>query len=211
MWAWRTTCRVCATLDELSPPSACRLTEVQLALERLYGLEPGPAVVDFVQWVDEDEWETLLVRQLEGDVEVRLRLPHTVRGVPPAASDDYLQVVEGVSHFVLVAERARTELPTTLFELELQAEVDKFALLSSLADAPTSASLRRLHHWLYERATFLHAEGTTAGSRYRDANRLAAQLWRRLVDERDHAAARHQLRRFYRSGQSEKVRLALAA
>ncbi|MCH7929016.1 MAG: ATP-binding protein [Proteobacteria bacterium] len=34
--------------------------------------------------------------------------------------------VEGVSHFVLVAERARRELPVTQLELELQAEIDKF-------------------------------------------------------------------------------------
>ena len=43
--------------------------------------------------------------------------------------DSVCQLIEGVSHFVYVADRARRNLPATQLELELQAEIDKYVLL----------------------------------------------------------------------------------
>jgi hypothetical protein len=94
--------------------------------------------------------------------------------------------------------------------LEIQAEVDKFALL---ATDPTvgSAQTRALHRWLFEDGHFLHAADTEAGQRYRHANDVAARLCARLDLARDIPTSQALLRRFYRSGQAEKLRLALVA
>jgi hypothetical protein len=55
----------------------------------------------------------------------------------------------------------------------------------------------------------LHEAGTELGDRYRTANDLAARFVRRLLrcgPEATHAA----LRRFYRAGQADKIRLVAA-
>src|SRR5262249_14875721 len=78
-----------------------------------------------------DAREALLIREREGHVEVRIHLPRGAadgRGRP--SFDELCQIIEGVSHFLYVAERARRELPATQLELELQAEVDKYIFLS---------------------------------------------------------------------------------
>ena len=62
---------------------------------------------------------------------------------------------------------------------------------------------------LYERVRFLHAAGTELGDRYRTANHLAARFVRRLMSCGP-LAAHTTLRRFYRAGQAEKIRLVAA-
>jgi hypothetical protein len=116
-----------------------------------------------------------------------------------------------VSHFVYLTERVRAGLPTTLLELELQAEVDKFVLLAleaPILDAPSRALLCER---LFERVDYLHRAETEHGERYRFANTLAARYVRRLDPERGTTALQTKLRRFYRAGQTEKIHLAQAA
>jgi hypothetical protein len=198
----------------LSARQRATLREVQSALEALYALERAPDVVDFVRDGGADTRETLVVRQNHGEIEVALVLPPFGDGhghAPHAPSDAWLQLVEGVSHFVYVAERARTELPATRLELELQAEVDKFVLLA-FANQPLAPELsRQLHDRLYERVHYLHAEGSEDGARYRLANNLAARFVLRLVSKNEPKEMIPTLRRFYRAGQAEKIHLARAA
>ncbi len=124
-------------------------------------------------------------------------------------SDDWLQLAEGVSHFVYVANRARQELPATQLELELQAEVDKFVLLVLEHTPYDRSEAFEVHSRLYERVRFLHAPGTELGDRYRTANDLAARYVRRLLRHGQHTT-HSALRRFYRAGQAEKIRLVAA-
>jgi hypothetical protein len=192
------------------------LRAVQRRLERFYALERAPDVVDFVHFVQGDEpesRETLVLLQTEEALEIRLVLPplELPAQAEPRADDGFLQLVEGVSHFVYVAERARTNLPATRLELELQAEVDKFVVLGGGRLEPHQA--RRLHVDLYERVRFLHPPGSEDGERYRLANDLAARFVARLFHNRsgESGGAVRALRRFYRSGQTEKIHLARAA
>jgi hypothetical protein len=132
--------------------------------------------------------------------------------VPTGAANDHdgwLQLAEGVSHFVYVANRARQELPATQLELELQAEVDKFVLLVLERVPYDRGEAFEAHARLYERVRFLHEEGTELGDRYRTANDLAARFVRRLLRQ-GHHATHATLRRFYRAGQAEKIRLVAA-
>lgn len=189
------------------------LAWLQERIASYYALDEVPDVRDFVRAVRDDQREELLVRQIDDAIEIALLLPERVlaeaeRGIDP---DVVLQAVEGVSHFVFLAERARTGLPTTRLELELQAEVDKFVLLALAGDPTGHAERRELRRTLFESVRYLHDESTEEGVRYRLANDLAARYVRRFHPEVSHGAARAELRRFYRAGQSEKIRMARAA
>lgn len=149
--------------------------------------------------------EALLLREREGELEMALVVP----GASAKGSDRWLQLAEGVSHFVYVANRARQELPATQLELELQAEVDKFVLLVLERLPYEPADALDVHARLYENVRYLHDAGTELGDRYRTANGLAARFVRRLLSCGP-SATHATLRRFYRAGQADKIRLAAA-
>jgi len=180
---------------------------VQLRLERFYALEGGPHVGDFIRIASSGEREELLVRTEEDAVELCLSLPEPSTQ-KHGSLDRYLQVVEGVSHFVYVAERARVALPATSLELELQAEVDKLVVLG-VGESLHGERARLLHRRLYDDVRFLHPPETEEGQRYRLANRLAAQLWNGLL-ARGERHVKPDLQRFYRAGQADKIRAAAA-
>jgi hypothetical protein len=196
--------------------SCLELIRVQRKIEAIYQLEPAPDIAPFVRIEANDTREQLIVKQSVDALELVVLLPGASLAAlltrdPTEDMDAYLAAIEGISHFIHLAERARTRLPTTLLELELQAEVDKFAIL---ADAPTalpSFQLHTLHRRLYADVRFLHASTTERGQRYRLANNLAAKLWSQLIQHREAASSRDILRRFYRASQAEKIRMVRAA
>jgi hypothetical protein len=131
-------------------------------------------------------------------------------------SDALLELIEGVSHFVHVAERARLDLPTTLLELELQAEVDKFVLLGftvrpSGLDRIARHEAIALYATLFDGTGYLHPAGSELGDLYRTASHFAARFVARLLAVPSNERVLALLRRFYRSGQADKVWLASAA
>lgn len=168
---------------------------------------------------DDDAREQLIIREGPEGLELGLCLPRGVAGATRASSlDELCQVVEGVSHFVYVAERARREQPVTELELELQAEVDKWVMLVDPChgDFDPRAS-ERIRERLYGRVRYAHPRGSERGDRYRMANELAARfsgaLERRFHEQ---GAARvddlrQSLRRFYWSSQGDKLAMAQAA
>jgi hypothetical protein len=188
--------------------AASALRRLQRTLERYYGLERGPDVVRFVAQGDDETREHLLVRETDDALELKLVLPPIAPEF--GLNDGFLQLLEGVSHFLYLVERARTGLPATQLELELQAEVDKFVLLAFENGASERDERRALHERLYEKVTYLHDPNTELGERYRLANDLAARFTRRLLDA-ESGRARGLLQRFYRAGQGDKIRLARAA
>ena len=166
------------------------------------------------------EREALLVREGDdGDIEMALRVPRLGAKVIDLARDADLdplcQIIEGVSHFVYLADRARAEREATQLELELQAEVDKFVVLAAWLGEPDAGASATLRRRLYEDVSFAHDEATEHGDRYRLANERAHSFVRRL--EREYVRRgrwgemRAELWRFYRMGQEEKLRLARAA
>jgi hypothetical protein len=191
---------------------------IQGGLERLYQLERVADVDDFVSAAAEGERETLMVRMADdGAVEMSLRLPPLGRGefdvLGDADLDPVCQIIEGVSHFVYLAARAREGRGATQLELEVQAEVDKYVVLVAALgglDEPKSARLRRR---LYDQVSFSQAEESELGERYRMANQVAARFVRRLertyVRGGERRGLWRELRRFYRLGQEEKLRAAV--
>lgn len=158
--------------------------------------------------------EVVWVRETEDELEVAVHLPESVLREASPTLDGFCQVAEGVSHFLVLAERARRKLPTTWLELELQAEVDKFALLAGLHDRPRFDVARsaRLRERLFVEVSFVHDAGTEDGERYRIANELASRFAEKLeiLATRGGRVLRA-LRDFHGAGQREKVEIALAA
>jgi hypothetical protein len=199
------------------------LDEAQRRIVDYYRLSWIPSVKPFVRAGARGSRERLWVRQLADQLELALELPAPALALPVAALDQpsggaldgLCQVVEGVSHFVLLADRARRERPTTELELELQAELDKYLLLV-VAPVATRRRVERsaLRRRLFHGARFAHRSGTVQGERYRLANRLALRLTRRFerryLSDGRHADLRAELRRLYRVGQSDKLALAHA-
>ncbi len=173
-------------------------------------------MLEFVREREDGGREELLVRQNDEDVEIALLLPsealdlqaHGDAAAQPGRNDALLQAFEGVSHFVYLAQRVRTCLPTTLLELELQAEVDKFVLLVADEPALDVPGRNAICETLFERVQFLHHAESEPGARYRLANTLAARYVRRLGLRVGTAAVRRTLTRFYQAGQTDKIRLA---
>ena len=187
---------------------------VQEALERLYWLDRVADVGDYLKGAEAGEREALLLREAnDGALEMTLRLP-ALEG--EAGLDVLCQIIEGVSHFVYVVERARVHREATQLEMELQAEVDKWVVLAASLrgslDVDRSADLRAR---LYERVSFEHDEASEEGQRYRLANDAAHRFVRRM--EREYVGRarfgemRVELRRFFHEGQEEKLRLGRAA
>jgi hypothetical protein len=206
-------------MTELAHPSdslSLELVRVQRQIEAFYELEPAPVITPYVRVDPKDAREQVLVQESGEDLGVVVLLSRAsalalLSGSATLELDAYLGAIEGISHFIHLADRARTELPTTLLELELQAEVDKFAILASEPENQNTGDLVSLHRRLYEDVMFLDASASERGQRYRLANELAARLWSQLIRKGPTAAHRGMLKRFYRASQAEKISMVCAA
>ncbi|MCB9591742.1 MAG: hypothetical protein H6719_03325 [Sandaracinaceae bacterium] len=200
------------------------LSRIQQLLATVYDLHPVPDVECFVcgpelvaELVGHDEArrrEVLLVLEDEEGVHVALYLDAEVleqlrEGEPRFEA---LQLAtEGVSHYLYLAFRERNDEPVSRLELEVQAEVDKYAagLLAGNGVGAIRERSRALRERLYSQATFLDAADTPEGERYRIAHRAAARYAARLeacfVDRGRLEELAIELRRFYRVGVREKL------
>lgn len=205
-----------------------QLRRLQRTLEGFYGLEQAPRVEEFVRLGSATTREQLLVQESVDGLYVAVMFPEDqIPEEPLSQSDRWTQLIEAVSHFLFLAERARVELPTTQLELELQAEVDKFVVLWPTAGAIESCApdrveslwqsvmdpvaLGQLHHYLYEDVRFLHPAESNEGTRYRLANQLAATYVARLLKHGNLELWQKQLRTFYRASQADKISIVLAS
>jgi hypothetical protein len=141
----------------------------------------------------------------------RLERSHPARWILGDQFDAYCVGLEGVSHFVYLAFHGCSGRPVTELELELQAEVDKF-VACSLAVRRLENAVRLvgvIHRRLFDDPCWIDEAGTERGERYRLASSLAARYTARL--ERLYFARSrivemlHEVRRFYRLTQREKI------
>jgi hypothetical protein len=200
---------------------------MQLGLEALYRIRTEVDIADFV--LDEASRsqlhqtrrprEQLLVSGGSGEGDLELGLFICEGALQNLAANDpghrlgdhnwqdFLLVLEGVSHFVCVVFRAQHGRTVSALELELQAEVDKYVtcLLLGGPDAAASAELRER---LFRGFRFHDDLAPDELGRYREANARAAAYAESLEERfvRTHRAAEMlaELRRFYRLGYAEK-------
>jgi hypothetical protein len=126
---------------------------------------------------------------------------------------DYCTALEGVSHFHYLVWNAVRSRGVSLLELELQAEVDKYASALRLLLAQRGGRFPGdLLDRLFDRASFLPSLSDEQRARYHEAHRYAARFCSRLEERflrRRHArpeALVAELRAFYRLGSHAKLR-----
>jgi len=167
--------------------------------------------------------EALLVEERGGELRIGLWLDEGVRRALRRAGPDtgpsllghsrlagLACAAEGVSHFVYLSTRAAADRPVSLLELEVQAEVDVFALLLlhlwRRGRRRLSPGLRRRLFQGIGWADRLDAEEL---ARYRLANRLGAGYARwlegRFVGPGDAEGLVRELRCTYRRGGGDKL------
>jgi hypothetical protein len=200
------------------------LSGLQDELESIYRVEPGARVTDFV--IDRARWvelsgsgapEELVVVQTGDDVELGLFLDEGVYRelLRPqiwthARIAAHCQAVEGVSHFLYLAHRAQLPRPVSQLELELQAEIDKFAtLVLNLWASGRRGATATLRSVLFERVSYRQNLSVAAREMYEKANFLA-RLYCRFLEARYVVTNSIEgfladLRRMYRLGAAEKL------
>jgi hypothetical protein len=207
------------------------LRTIQRVLSELYDLRPSADVEHFVCGPDllratvgdreDHRGEVLLVLEDEQGIHVALYLDPEVLAALQGSSDwspEKLEqfralclATEGVSHFLYLSFRADNDEQVSQLELELQAEVDKYAagLLAGNGVGAIRARSRALRERLFVGTRFLDAADTDEGQRYRLAHRAAARyaalLEQRFVDRGRVGELWAELRRFYRMGAREKL------
>ena len=178
----------------------------------------------FSQGRDQDEVRIGLF--LDRGVVSNLEKNDPARGLDESNFADFCLAVEGVSHFVYLALCAAGDRSVSALELELQAEVDKFACCllvgrggrglgggrvadganDNAADDPDARALRTR---LYEDISFSTDLDRDEHDRYRVANQEARRytqtLSRTFVAQDRLSDMLPELRRFYRLGLGAKL------
>lgn len=211
------------------------LRRMQALLARLYDAPVAHDVADYLvsdrkrfaalvgAAADDAADEQVVVVQGRNDVRIGLYLDQQVldrleRRDPLSSLDDgnlhdYCTALEGVSHFHYLMWSLAHGRSVSLLELELQADVDKYAsaltLLTQQRDGQFPAAL---HTRLFDRVGYLPQLTAESRHRYEEANRHAARFCRSL-EERFLRRRRSrpeawlsELRRFFRCGRQEKMR-----
>lgn len=206
------------------------LQRLQASLTRLYDIHVPYDVRDFtidtqgLADIDRSHQpvadESLLVMQEADEAHIALFLHEKITS--ELTNDDpyerlhdgnlnqFLIAVEGVSHFMYLSWNAQYDRPVSRFELELQAEVDKYLLcLVLLMKQGTEVSPRFLITLLFARPVYNQAYGHDVQQRYERANQLASvycsQLYHScLKDYRRPMMS--EIRRFYRLTQHHKLK-----
>ncbi|HZJ54601.1 MAG TPA: hypothetical protein VFD38_10725 [Myxococcaceae bacterium] len=200
--------------------------EVQDQLQAIYDIE-CPRASEFLLHPEQARLlrspgadEELWVREDEDGLEIGLYFSPALRTRLEARSlrdtawlapglDAYCRLAEGVSHFLYLAWSAALGRRLTILELEVQAEVDKFASLV-LRQWPSleGGSARELHVRLFRDVSYRPGLSPEEEARYVEANRLAALFTARLLA---HVMARRldrlleALRYAYRLGAEAKL------
>jgi hypothetical protein len=208
------------------------LQPLQQRLQSIYEIDTGYDVEEFVfsdallaqqlepQGQARHIPEKLLVQQHADGLDISLFLHHDLlqnlqQDNPTQALHhgnlaDFCIVTEGISHFVYLIWNAHHARRITLFELELQAEVDKYVMAAALLAEQLGGTLpHNLPHILFDKPTFDSQLSRLEHQRYRLANAYARQychnLHRSLLELGDSVLITRELRRFYRLLHHKKI------
>ena len=209
-----------------------QLQLLQQRLQAIYQVDTRYDVEDFVfsdallaQQLETQEWprqipEKLLVRQhadgldislfLHRDILQNLHQDNPAQALHHGNLADFCTVTEGISHFVYLVWNAHQDRRITLFELELQAEVDKYVLAAAFLAEQLGGTLpHNLPHILFDHPSYDSQLSRAEHQRYRLANAYARHychnLHRNLLELGDSISITRELRRFYRLLHHEKI------
>jgi hypothetical protein len=214
-------------------PAAALLGDLQALLGALHAIEPAQDVRDYLLTdaallhaltdgqpgrdideklivIDDGSGSLDVALYLGGDVLERLCVRDPRQRLCGTNLADFWTVVEGISHFNYLTWNAARDRPVTLLELEVQAEVDKYAATRALLGYQPGAGLGgALLERLFGETRLADALTPEERERYRDAAALAARYCRRLEQRYATrglpAGMLTELRTFFRLPQGAKV------
>lgn len=149
---------------------------------------------------------------IDRDVLERLARKDPLEALDEANLQDFCTALEGVSHFHYLLWSLGQGRGVSLLELELQAEVDKYASALTLLTRQRDGEYpRSLHAAMFDRVRFDPQLDASARERYEAANRHAARYCKEL-DEKYLRRRRSrpeawvwELRRFFRFPHQQKL------
>ncbi|MDP6934243.1 MAG: hypothetical protein QGG40_15060 [Myxococcota bacterium] len=196
------------------------ISRIQDHLQAIYRT-PAPAIEDFLLDGDAlhllmgdelrsaDEW--VLVSQQPDGLELGVyvdpaQLEQIGAWTNPAEALSssfaaYCVAIEGVSHFLMLVERAGRDEPVSLLELEVQAEVDKYVCARLLLPS-------REQEWrarLFGDVELVEGLDSEEEARYLEAGRLAEAFCVRLLDLPHVDAVLAELRSFWRASGEQRM------
>jgi hypothetical protein len=210
------------------------LKEMQTLLARLYDAPVAHDINDFLlsdvirvrdlTGVEAHTDEQVLVREdqdgvrvgvyISSEVLARLTKHDPMRALDDDNLADFCTVLEGVSHFHYLMWSVNRGRNVSLLELELQAEVDKYATALALLTRQRDGRFpHALHPRLFHHVGFAPTLDAESRQRYEAANRHAARyclaLEERFLRTRCSRPERWlgELRKFFRAGRQEKLRV----
>lgn len=147
---------------------------------------------------------------IDDSVVMRLSVDDPTASLHEGNFEAFLIALEGVSHLNYVIWNGERDNPVTLFELELQAEIDKYVTCTKLFSAQQGGNIPgALHRVLFDSSHFDTALDSVELQRYQDANYFAAKycaaLRRRFPGHHGQPSFLRELRAFYRLTRNEKV------
>jgi hypothetical protein len=153
---------------------------------------------------------------IDDKVTANLRDDNPLRCLSDTNLAAFCTAVEGISHFQYLLWCFEHARQVSLLELELQAEVDKYAAATCLLMRQAYGRFHRgLHRRLFSQVGFLATLDAQGRQRYSEANRCAANFCRRN-DERFLSCRQPRverwlggLRELFRCSHHQKVRRAL--
>jgi hypothetical protein len=181
-------------------------------LRELLGTDP-PSSSDEQVFVTRDHDGVRIGLYVDRSVLERLAQHDPIRALDADNLHDYCTALEGVSHLHYLMWSFTRGREVSLLELELQAEVDKYASALTLMTQQGAGHFpAQLHARLFDRVSFLPDLDATSVQRYAEANRHAARYCRSLEERFMRRRALRpeawvsELRRFFRCGHQEKIR-----
>jgi len=178
----------------------------------LQGAAAAPSTDEQLLVLEEDDGVGLTL-YLDRSVIERLAACCPLQSLSEDNLADYCTAIEGVSHFHYFVWSAGRARHVSLLELELQAEVDKYAsALQLMLQQRGGRFPDELFERLFDRASFLPHLPQHERTRYEEAHRFAARFCRRFEERflrRRQArpdALLSELRTFYRLGRHAKLR-----
>ena len=148
---------------------------------------------------------------ISADVLDHLQDDHPLDLLKKGKHSEFCLILEGVSHFLYLVWNAGHHRQVTLFEMELQAEIDKFILLHSFYDEEAEIDeAMQISRWLFNTHSYNDMLSDAELMRYEQANHYAGKYCMVLQQQYKLSGMNkellNELRRFYRFSRSDKLR-----
>jgi len=161
--------------------------------------------------ISQDGEELKLALYLGKETVSNLKNIHLQKDFRSSNLSDFFLATEEISHFIYAVWNAMNNRQITIFEMELQAEVDKYitAIFYSSSINSGRVPAKNIKKKLFEDSVLNQDLLSEERERYRDANRMAMKYCHYLesnyLKKNDITSLLKDIRYFYRLGQNGKI------